>query len=215
MSAAGDRVRSVRSARGITQLELARRASISRQALGAIEAGLYQPSVTVALSLARELGETVESLFAEEDEQPCARVDAAWSDPEMALAGSARKVALARVAGKVVAIPQPAARLWLSPAAGLGEYIGPRRAEVSTYWSQAEIDATLLIAGCDPAVTILADWFARRRSPVTAVALRCSSSKALSILGKGGPTSPEFICVIPRVANTISPRCVMRLAASL
>lgn len=185
MSAAGDRVRSVRSARGITQLELARRASISRQALGAIEAGLYQPSVTVALGLARELGETVESLFAEKDEQPCTRIDAAWSDPEMALEGSACKVALARVAGKVVAIPQPASRLWLSPAAGLAECTGRRRTAVSTYWSQAEIDATLLIAGCDPAITILADWFARRRSPVTAVALRCSSSKALSILAKG------------------------------
>ncbi|MBV8810372.1 MAG: helix-turn-helix domain-containing protein [Acidobacteriaceae bacterium] len=186
MSAVGDRIRSVRSARGITQLELARRASISRQALGAIEAGLYQPSVTVALSLAHELGETVESLFAEKDEQPCTRIDATWSNAEMALAGSPCRVALARVAGKIVATPQPAVRLWLSPAAGFAEHIGPRRAAVSTYWSQAEIDATLLIAGCDPATTILSDWFARRRSPVTAVALRCSSSKALSILAKGG-----------------------------
>src|SRR5262249_53149267 len=96
------------------------------------------------------------------------------------------KVALARVAGKLVAVPQPAARLWLSPAAGIIDHAGPRRAAVSTYWSQAEIDSTLLIAGCDPAVAMLADWLARRRSPVTAVALRCSSSKALSMLAKGG-----------------------------
>jgi molybdate-binding protein len=38
----GVRIRNARTARGYTQLELARRASISRQALGAIEAGLYQ-----------------------------------------------------------------------------------------------------------------------------------------------------------------------------
>src|SRR5690242_6335233 len=69
----GDRVRNVRAARGITQLELARRAGISRQALGAIESGLYQPGVVVALSLARELGETVERLFADNDEQQCTR----------------------------------------------------------------------------------------------------------------------------------------------
>jgi putative molybdopterin biosynthesis protein len=186
MAAIGDRVRAVRTARGITQVELARRASISRQALGAIESGLYQPSVTVALSLARELGEMVETLFAEEDEQPCTRIDAAWSEPEMTGEGFACKVALARVAGKIVAIPQPAVRLWLSPAAGIAKHIGTRRAAVSTYWSQAEIDATLLIAGCDPTVTILADWLARRRSPVTAVGLRCSSSKALAMLAKGG-----------------------------
>jgi molybdopterin molybdotransferase/putative molybdopterin biosynthesis protein len=182
----GDRVRNARAARGITQLELAHRASISRQALGAIESGLYQPSVMVALNLARELGETVETLFADNDKQQCTRIDVSWSDLEpLSDGGSACKVALARVAGKIVAVPQPAARLWLSPAAGIVNHFGRKRAAVSTYWSQAEIDSSLLIAGCDPAVAILADWLARRRSPVTAVALRCSSSKALSMLAKG------------------------------
>jgi putative molybdopterin biosynthesis protein len=182
-----DRVRNARAARGITQLELARRAGISRQALGAIESGLYQPSVAVALSLARELGETVETLFAENDAQQCTRLDVSWPDLEMgpSAESSACRVALARVAGKIVAVPQPSVRLWLSPAAGIAEHVGRRRAAVSTYWSQAEIDSTLLLAGCDPAVTILADWLARRRSPVTAVALRCSSGKALAMLAKG------------------------------
>jgi molybdate-binding protein/DNA-binding XRE family transcriptional regulator len=186
MANLGGRVRNARAARGITQLELARRSSISRQALGAIESGLYQPGVIVALSLARELGETVETLFADNDEQQCTRMDVSWSDPEVApAAGSACRVALARVAGKVVAVPQPAARLSLSPAAGIVDHVGRKRAAVSTYWSQAEIDSTLLIAGCDPAVAILADWLARRRSPVTIVAPRCSSSKALAMLAKG------------------------------
>jgi putative molybdopterin biosynthesis protein len=167
-------------------MELARRAGISRQALGAIESGLYQPSVAVALGLARELGETVETLFADNDERQCTHIDVSWSEPEMEPAsGAAYKVALARVAGKVVAVPQPAVRLWFSPAAGIVDHAGRKRAAVSTYWSQAEIDSTLLIAGCDPAVAILADWLARRRSPVTAVALRCSSSKALAMLAKG------------------------------
>jgi putative molybdopterin biosynthesis protein len=187
MAGTGSRIRDARAARDITQLELARRARVSRQALGAIESGLYQPSVTVALRLARELGETVETLFAGNDEQACSRVDALWSDPEGApAAGMACKVALARVAGKIVAAVQPAARLWLSPAAGIVDHVGSRRAAVATYRSQAEIDSTLLIAGCDPAVTILTDWLARRRSPVTAVPLRCSSSKALAMLAKGG-----------------------------
>jgi len=187
MANVGGRVRNARAARGITQLELARRSSISRQALGAIESGLYQPSVMVALSLARELGETVETLFADNDEQQCTRMDVSWSDPEVAPAGgSACRVALARVAGKVVAVPQPAARLSLSPAAGIVDHIGRKRLAVSTFWSRAEIDSTLLVAGCDPGVAILADWLARRRSPVTVVALRCSSSKALTMLARSG-----------------------------
>ena len=56
-------MRRAREARGLTQLELARRAGISRQALGALEAGAYQPGVAVAIALARELGDTVEGLF--------------------------------------------------------------------------------------------------------------------------------------------------------
>jgi putative molybdopterin biosynthesis protein len=187
MANIGDRVRNARAAREITQLELARRAGISRQALGAIESGLYQPSVAVALSLARELGETVEALFAENDEQQCTRIAVSWSDPGMVPAeSSACRVALARVAGKIVAVPQPAARLSLSPAAGIVDHVGRTRAAVSTYWSQAEIDCTLLVAGCDPAVTMLADWLGRHRSPVTTVALRCSSGKALAMLANGG-----------------------------
>ena len=86
----------------------------------------------------------------------------------------------------MAAVPQPSAQLWLPPAAGMVEHIGRKRAAVSTYWSQAEIDSTLLIAGCDPAVSILADWLARRRSPVIAVAIRCSSGKALATLVSGG-----------------------------
>jgi hypothetical protein len=106
--------------------------------------------------------------------------------PQGALAlDSACKVALAQVAGKLVPVRQASARLRLSSAAGIVDHVGSRRAAVSTYWAQAEIDSTILIAGCDPAVAILPNWFAHRRSPVTAVTLRCSSSKALSMLASG------------------------------
>jgi molybdate-binding protein len=43
----------------------------------------------------------------------------------------------------------------------------------------------VLVAGCDPAVAILADWLARRRSPVNVVALPCSSKTALEDLLRG------------------------------
>jgi DNA-binding XRE family transcriptional regulator len=61
----------------MSQAELAHRTGISRQALGAIEAGIYQPSVSVALNLARELGETVESLFGESNEPKSNEINAA------------------------------------------------------------------------------------------------------------------------------------------
>ncbi len=175
-------IRETRIARGLTQSELARRAGISRQALSAVESGAYQPSVAVALSLARELGATVESLFAQPDGGDCRRIEARW---DSAAPSPSRGVVLGRVGGRVVAVPQPAARLSLAPRAGTLERAGKMRAQVATMRSPDEIDSTLLIAGCDPAVTILADWMARRRSPVCAVGLRCSSSRALATLLEG------------------------------
>jgi len=176
----GDGVRKARAARGLNQGELARRAGISRQALSAIESGIYQPGVSVALSLARELGETVENLFGATEEGARQQVEANWANKDLPAIGKPNpRVALARVAGKVVAVAQPAAHLTLAPAAGMLERVRRRRAEVTTFRLPNEIDSTLLIAGCDPAVAILADWLARRRSPVCAVALSCSSSRAL------------------------------------
>ena len=48
---------------GLTQQELADRASVTRQTIISIEQGRYRPSVEVALQLARVLRVPVETLF--------------------------------------------------------------------------------------------------------------------------------------------------------
>jgi molybdate-binding protein/DNA-binding XRE family transcriptional regulator len=53
-----------RTARGLSQRALAEAAGITRQAVSAIENGRVQPSVGIALALARVLGTSVEELFA-------------------------------------------------------------------------------------------------------------------------------------------------------
>ncbi len=58
-----NRIRRHRALAGLTQAELARRVGVSRQTVVAMEKGSYNPSVTLALRLARELGATVEELF--------------------------------------------------------------------------------------------------------------------------------------------------------
>ena len=183
----GEAIRRARSSRGLTQIDLAARAGISRQALGAIESGSYQPGVSVALSLARELGETVENLFGGAADDTLRHVAASWRDDDLSASGPnpRTRVALGRVGGKIVAVTQAAARLTLVAGGGMLEHAGHRRAEVTTFLSRDEIDATLLIAGCDPAVAILADWLARARSPVAAISLNCSSKRALATLLAG------------------------------
>ncbi len=186
MASIGKPLARARMARDLTQTELARRAGISRQALGAIESGAYHPSVAIALRLARELGASVESLFGEIDDETSTLVDATWFDDQrLPPALGQSRVALARVGGKVVAVAQPAAHLTLVPAAGVVQRARRRRADVATFQLPDEIDSTLLMAGCDPAAAILVDWLARRRSPVRAVALSCSSREALRAVVDG------------------------------
>jgi molybdopterin molybdotransferase/putative molybdopterin biosynthesis protein len=181
--AAGVGIRRAREASGLSQAALAHAAHISRQALGAIESGRYQPSVTVALALARELGEPVERLFAPGD-SPAARVEAHVAGAAAARGAARARVTLARIACRIVAVPSAPAALSLAAAAGIVERIGRSdRAQVETFRSRSEIDGTLMVAGCDPAVTLLADWIARHHAPVTVAALACSSAGALDALG--------------------------------
>jgi DNA-binding XRE family transcriptional regulator len=59
----GAQLRLARQARGLSQQQLAGVAGVTRQAVSAVESGHSDPSLRVALALARALGMTVEDLF--------------------------------------------------------------------------------------------------------------------------------------------------------
>ena len=52
-----------RKALGLSQEELAKRCGVSRQTVNAIENNKYDPTLTLAFHLARELETTVDQLF--------------------------------------------------------------------------------------------------------------------------------------------------------
>ena len=59
-----NRVRELRFFRGeMTQEELARKVGVARQTIIAIEKGKYNPSVALAIKIARVFGVTVEEVF--------------------------------------------------------------------------------------------------------------------------------------------------------
>lgn len=177
----GKRLRDLRIARAISQTELARRTDISRQALGAIEGGSYVPGVGVALRLAAELGTTVEHLFGQPDDDQLVAEYGVGATP-----GVDARVSLARVRGRLVAVPVPATCVTLTPAAGLvARTLTKRRVEVAPFRSRAEIELTLIIAGCDPGVAILRDYLSRRQPPIEVAALPGSSRDALTAVTHG------------------------------
>ena len=64
MSRVANRVRDLRGQQQLSVAQLSQRIGVSRLTLRAVEAGLYTPSLTLAVRLARTLNHPVEDLFA-------------------------------------------------------------------------------------------------------------------------------------------------------
>jgi putative transcriptional regulator len=56
-------VRELRRAAGLSQLELAQALGVSRQSVNSIETGRYDPSLPLAIAIARHFRCTVEEIF--------------------------------------------------------------------------------------------------------------------------------------------------------
>ena len=153
----GCRLGEWRRRRGLSAPELARAAGVTRQALYAIEGGRYLPNTEVALKLARALESTVEELF------PLAEESAGEAPMRVESLSSAEELR---------------AGTQFLPAAD-ATMLDARRAAA---WRRPE--EALLIAGCDPALGLLAEAIEREaRVRVTPVA--ASSSQALEWLRAG------------------------------
>ena len=96
----GTRLRLARQARGFSQQQLAGMAGVSRQAVSAVESGASDPSLRVALALARALGLTVEEMFG--PRTPAPQVDA---QPLAPLGDGGARVTLAAIGDHFVALP--------------------------------------------------------------------------------------------------------------
>jgi putative transcriptional regulator len=59
----GNRLKEVRTARGLTQTDLAVLVGVSRKTINTVENAVFVPSTILALTLAKTLGTTVEHLF--------------------------------------------------------------------------------------------------------------------------------------------------------
>ena len=61
-----ERMRAARTNRGLSQKELADAVGATRQTIGLIEAGRYNPSLKLCTAICKELGMTLDGLFWDE-----------------------------------------------------------------------------------------------------------------------------------------------------
>jgi putative molybdopterin biosynthesis protein len=180
----GLRLRVARQSRGFSQQQLARMAGVSRQSVSAVESGLSDPSLRVALALSRALGMTVEEVFGAVT--PEARIDAR---PLGRLGDGGARVSLAQVGDSFVAVPlsgAAATRSGFVPAGGLADGSdGQTGRPTRQIRPLGPSRPTLIIAGCDPALPLLEVPLGLLDPPVSLLWWQCSSRDALELAAKG------------------------------
>ena len=211
---AGAGLRIARQARGFSQQQLAGMAGVSRQAVSAVEAGHSDPSLRVALALAQALGMSVEQLFGPgEPTAPVTAVSVA-PPAALGVGGQAageraagERVMLAPVGDRFVALPlrgDTGVGLGFLPAGGLavpGGRIAPSgpsgpsgpSAPVAPPAAFEEIAVrpigpprpTVVVAGCDPALPLLATPLSLLDPPVAFAWWPCGSGEALRLARAG------------------------------
>jgi putative molybdopterin biosynthesis protein len=174
--ATGTRLRLARQARGFSQQQLAGMAGVSRQAVSAVEAGVSDPSLRVALALCRALGLTAEELFG-----PAIAEPVVTARPVAPLGPPGSRVALAPVGESLVALPLTGATVTSAGFAPAGGRVG----EPGEVTPLGPPRPTLVVAGCDPALPLLELPLSLLDPPVSFLWWPCASREALRLAADG------------------------------
>jgi molybdopterin molybdotransferase/putative molybdopterin biosynthesis protein len=176
-----------RQKRGFSAARLAQMAGISRQTIYAMEAGSYVPNTALALKLARVLEAGVEELFALPGDlaPPELRSEQVTLLPGSESLQPGQPVQLCRVDRRVMAsAPSPVP--WYFPAsdAVVSSPPAPKgRTRVQVFQTDEEFGHRLLVAGCDPAISVLARHVLA--AGIELVLAHRNSSQSLALLREG------------------------------
>jgi putative molybdopterin biosynthesis protein len=171
----------IRKRRGISAADLARLVGVTRQTIYAIEDGTFIPNTTVSLQLSRALDVTVEQIFSISEEAPPEPIRADLLPIVQASQG--QPVRLCRVNQRLVAIPATFLPAYLPPADGIIESRKDLSVRIMAPVPLPEDGKRLLLAGCDPALSLLHD--ALRPSGIEIISVPAASRLALQWLKQG------------------------------
>ena len=179
----------IRHKRGYSAAGLASKVGVSRQTIYAMEAGSYVPNTLVALRLARVLEVPVEELFRLEDTSPPPSVT---REVDLLPGGQTVEpglpVQICQVDRRTVGVSPSPVAWYLPPADAVvieSAEKGPdhRRARVQMFQDMEQFGNRLLMAGCDPAMSVLARHL--QKANMELVLAHRNSSEALELLRNG------------------------------
>jgi molybdate-binding protein/DNA-binding XRE family transcriptional regulator len=187
------RVRAARLERGLSQAELAEAAGLTRQAVYSIESNHYLPNVTTALRLARTLNRRVEDLFGLEPAgtlldgdllgqrhgRPLTTRAKVWSVGERTLVLPVASL------GVSLTYSTPADGLIVGPAGPRGRSGGTRRVRVQLLQDERVVRQQVVVAGCDPAIQLVAERLRQHREPASVLGWPMGSTAAVEALKRG------------------------------
>lgn len=173
-----------RQQRGISAAALAKAAGVTRQTIYAMEAGSYVPNTAVALRLARALESSVEDLFALPEAAPATalRREQAFLLPGSGELEAGQPVQLGRI-GKRLLASAPSPVPWYIPASdaiAAGKPADSGKVNVEIHFDDPSFRNRILIAGCDPGISVLARH--TQAAGVELVLAHRNSSQALDLL---------------------------------
>ncbi|HXX73963.1 MAG TPA: substrate-binding domain-containing protein [Nitrospiraceae bacterium] len=186
----------LRTAKGLSQSDLAASAQVTRQAVCAIEANQYLPTTAVALRLAGVLNCRVEDLFRLISTGEMVQGELIAGLGTDSLAHHAR-VKVAHIGNRLVV--RPVADLgevlnYAIPADGLfsGSVTSSSRADkgarsvrVQLIRDRHLIEQEIAVAGCDPAIFLAGEYLRRHTNTSTVVGWTMGSGAALEALKRG------------------------------
>jgi len=176
----------LRQRHGLSARRLAELVGVQRQTIYAMEAGTYVPNTLIALRLAQVLQAKVEDLFSLSESSPMV---SSTQEVDLLPVGErlqpGQPLQLCRVQKRVVGVPAlpmpsylPAADAVLLRPSQSGRKT--TKALIQPLLMDQEYGRRLLIAGCDPGISVLGRHL--KRAGIDLVIASCSSLKALELL---------------------------------
>ncbi len=191
-SAFSNRLKAIRTQRGLSQGDLAARAGITRQAISAIESNLYLPTTAVALRLASVLACHVEDLFSLVPTEDLIEGMLVGHLPQAETSTHPIRVKVSSVGKRTIVRPVTDLGEQLSFAVPADGYITETDNKLSSSIVRVTlsrdrdvIEQEISVAGCDPAIFLVGEHLRRHKDRTTVVGWTMGSMAALQSLQRG------------------------------